>query len=55
MCGIAGYVGKGTESQLRAMGDTLRHRGPDASGMWRSPDESIGLAHTRLAIIDLSP
>lgn len=54
MCGIAGYIGKGTESQLRAMGDTLRHRGPDASGIWRTPDGGAGFAHTRLAIIDLS-
>ncbi len=55
MCGIAGYVGKGNESLLRTMGGTLRHRGPDASGVWQTPDGTIGLAHTRLAIIDLSP
>lgn len=54
MCGIVGYIGKGTELQLRAMGDTLRHRGPDASRIWRSPDGRVGFAHTRLAIIDLS-
>lgn len=54
MCGIAGYVGKGDESMLRAMDDALHHRGPDASGVWCSPDGKAGLAHTRLAIIDLS-
>ena len=54
MCGIAGYLGKGSDSILRAMGDTLNHRGPDASGIWHSPDGNAGLAHTRLAIIDLS-
>lgn len=54
MCGIAGYIGKGTELQLRAMGDTLRHRGPDASGIWQTPDGRVGFAHMRLAIIDLS-
>lgn len=55
MCGIAGYFGKGNESILRAMGNTLHHRGPDASGTWRSSDSTVGFAHTRLAIIDLSP
>lgn len=55
MCGIAGYVGKGNEALLRAMGETLHHRGPDASGIWCSPDSRVGLTHTRLAIIDLSP
>lgn len=54
MCGIAGYVGKGNEAILRAMGDTLRHRGPDASGIWQTPDSRAGFAHTRLAVIDLS-
>mgnify|MGYP001557962891 CR=1 FL=1 len=54
MCGIAGYFGKGNEPILRAMGGALHHRGPDASGIWRSPDGSAGLAHTRLAVIDLS-
>lgn len=55
MCGIAGYFGEGNESILRAMGNTLHHRGPDASGTWRSSDSTVGFAHTRLAIIDLSP
>lgn len=34
------------------MNQTLSHRGPDASGQWES--SGLGLAHTRLAIIDLS-
>ncbi len=55
MCGIAGYFGDGDESILRAMGETLRHRGPDARAVWHSPDGRVGFAHTRLAIIDLSP
>ncbi len=36
------------------MGSTLHHRGPDASGTWRSSDSTVGFSHTRLAIIDLS-
>ena len=36
------------------MGDSLSHRGPDASGQWWDEAASIGFAHTRLAVIDLS-
>ena len=59
MCGIAGIFGlDGTrsvdEGVLRAMGDSMAHRGPDGNGQWVSPDRRIGLAHRRLAIVDLS-
>ncbi|MBM3565867.1 MAG: asparagine synthetase B, partial [Alphaproteobacteria bacterium] len=36
------------------MRETMAHRGPDGSGLWRAPDGRIGLAHRRLAIVDLS-
>ena len=52
MCGIAGFMGKGDAEVLRRMNTVLAHRGPDASGVWQGDD--IGLAHTRLSIIDLS-
>ena len=60
MCGIVGLT---TASPLAAheraglagMRDTLRHRGPDDAGEWWSADGRVGLAHRRLAIIDLSP
>jgi asparagine synthase (glutamine-hydrolysing) len=58
MCGIVGVVSRGEPASvelLSAMRDTLRHRGPDDEGIWRSPDGAVGLAHRRLAIIDLSP
>ena len=57
MCGIAGST-RCDVATLRAMGARLAHRGPDGNGVWRAvPDEQTGpgLAHTRLAIIDLSP
>jgi asparagine synthase (glutamine-hydrolysing) len=61
MCGIAGFVLSetlpDTERRLQAMGDSIRHRGPDGEGFFRCPTESggtVGLAHRRLAIIDLS-
>jgi asparagine synthase (glutamine-hydrolysing) len=36
------------------MRDALAHRGPDGVGNWLSPDATVGLAHRRLSIIDLS-
>jgi asparagine synthase (glutamine-hydrolysing) len=57
MCGIAGIVGPGARRSelLQAMADTLAHRGPDGSGVWADLEAGVGLAHRRLAIIELSP
>src|SRR5215469_9034154 len=59
MCGIAGFVTAESsapraelEARLWRMVAPLRHRGPDDRGVWT--DGRAGLAHTRLAIIDLS-
>ena len=54
MCGIAGYLGPWPVSLLRAMQGALSHRGPDGEGQFHDGEVGIGLAHTRLAIIDLS-
>jgi len=59
MCGIAGFVGAelGDERQqavLRAMTDSLIHRGPDGAGYHVEPGKGIGLGHRRLAIVDLT-
>jgi len=32
----------------------LVHRGPDASGLWTTPNAGVGLGHRRLSILDLS-
>jgi asparagine synthase (glutamine-hydrolysing) len=60
MCGIAGAVV--TESKRldtrTAVGRAMlkiMHRGPDDHGLFVSDDGRCALAHTRLAIIDLSP
>jgi asparagine synthase (glutamine-hydrolysing) len=58
MCGILGVAsldGTASNDLLLRMRDTLRHRGPDDEGTWMSADRRVGLAHRRLAIIDLSP
>ncbi|GAB3687458.1 asparagine synthase (glutamine-hydrolyzing) [Spirosoma flavus] len=52
MCGIAGFIGRGSEDDLLRMIRQLRHRGPDFQGGWWQP--GIGLGHARLSIIDLS-
>lgn len=52
MCGITGFVGRGSESDLSRMTKTLRHRGPDDLGIYFA--DGVGLGHTRLSIIDLS-
>ena len=40
---------------MARMRDPLRHRGPDGTGLWRDDAGGLGLAHTRLAVIDLGP
>ena len=56
MCGIAGIFHPDipkpvSPARVRAMADTLAHRGPDGSGVWTAP--GVGLGHRRLSIIDL--
>jgi asparagine synthase (glutamine-hydrolysing) len=57
MCGFAGSFGTGKcdENSLHRMVSTLYHRGPDDHGIWVDKYSGIGLAHARLAILDLSP
>jgi len=56
MCGIAGIIAKRAINPVavEAMTAALSHRGPDGDGVWISPQGNIGLAHRRLAIVDLS-
>lgn len=56
MCGIAGIMnvsapGLPSEELLCRMVSTLRHRGPDESGIFI--DQNVGLGHSRLSIIGL--
>ncbi len=60
MCGIAGAFAYTPSAEplsiqeLLAVRDAMRPRGPDGAGMWMHEDRRVGLAHRRLAIIDLS-
>src|SRR5258708_7575670 len=56
MCGICGIFEPGRANSiaittLKAMADSLRHRGPDDDGFYSCGE--IGLAHRRLSIIDV--
>ena len=53
MCGLAGTT-SASEALLTTMVGRLRHRGPDGHGILVDPATGIGLAHARLAIIDLT-
>lgn len=55
MCGLAGVSGRFERSELLAAVAALSHRGPDDSGVFEDLVDEIGLAHARLAILDLSP
>lgn len=56
MCGICGYFGLAHDegAVIEQMTDSLRHRGPDASGIWNDRDRGIAFGHRRLSILDLS-
>ena len=60
MCGIAGFWQTKRQAEIPAeillrMGNALKHRGPDDSGVFYDDSTSVGLVHRRLSIIDLSP
>jgi asparagine synthase (glutamine-hydrolysing) len=59
MCGIAGIFAYRDDApavsraELLAIRESMTRRGPDGAGEWSSADGRVGLAHRRLAIIDL--
>ena len=57
MCGLIGIASIFPAENGNWLADGLKslvHRGPDDSGEWWSKDGRVGLAHRRLAIVDLS-
>jgi asparagine synthase (glutamine-hydrolysing) len=60
MCGINGIFAYRDsappvdEAELLRTREHMAKRGPDGAGLWISSDRKVGLAHRRLAIIDLS-
>lgn len=60
MCGIGGvYSRPAVRLDVRDICERMlvhqRHRGPDGGGVWLASNGRVGLCHTRLAILDLSP
>jgi asparagine synthase (glutamine-hydrolysing) len=59
MCGIAAIFAYRDsapvveEQELLRIREAMSDRGPDGAGLWISADRRIGLAHRRLAIIDV--
>lgn len=57
MCGINGIFSKkkinNINLRLNRMNDSLKHRGPNASGVVFFNNNTVGLGHRRLSIIDL--
>jgi len=58
MCGITGIWNFDrkpvAESDILVFNNSLSHRGPDGSGIWRDDLNGLVLAHRRLAILDLT-
>ncbi len=57
MCGFAGYSSQNNnvnQPVLKAMADSLKSRGPDSEGLWWNDKQTIGLAHRRLAVRDIT-
>ncbi len=56
MCGIVALIEPGRRFEpalLEALGEDLRHRGPDATGLMSEP--GVGLVFRRLSILDPTP
>jgi len=60
MCGINGFFNYSNVSiqnqklLLQSMNHTLKHRGPDDTGIWLDNQNQVYLGHQRLSILDLS-
>lgn len=61
MCGIAGFLHGKRRPERGFLSETaapisraIRHRGPDAQGVWVDAEAGVAFGHARLSIIDLS-
>lgn len=56
MCGLAGFASSNEIAHLDDAVDAILHRGPDyqETRVWKSSRATFGLAHARLAIVDVS-
>lgn len=57
MCGINGIVrlnNKVNKEEIESMNRAIEHRGPDDRGIYINKDNSLGMGHVRLSILDPS-
>lgn len=61
MCGLTGFLrtggsgnGVALAERVRAMADSIRHRGPDDGGEWCDAEAGYAVGFRRLSILDLS-
>lgn len=59
MCGFSGFISSSSSADsstriLQAMGNSIMHRGPNDCGIWFDLASGIGIAHQRLAVVDIS-
>ena len=58
MCGIAGILSPNahfiSKERIERGISCLHHRGPEGKGIWMNQTQDLVLAHSRLAIIDLT-
>ena len=60
MCGIAGFFCSNDKkfyeclNSLEDIKNTLFHRGPDDSGVWKGNESQVVFGHRRLSILDLT-
>ena len=52
MCGISGFVGRGSVDDIKKISSKLIHRGPEDSGFYHDPNHNLFFAHQRLIILD---
>ena len=54
MCWINWFVWLNTETVLKKMNSSIKHRGPDDEGTFFDEKNNVWLGHVRLAILDLT-
>ena len=54
MCGVLCFINIGSYDKLKYTLESIKHRGPDDTGIKWYHDSNAGLGHKRLSILDLS-
>lgn len=55
MCGFLGFWGSSQNANLDRVSMSIKHRGPDAQGIFHDPLQQLFFVHARLAILDPTP